>query len=92
MRMVEPQRQVSFGDDSKKNHGNGNFKCGSRPLRISNKRGKGKQKRVRDPNDGGSRAVGKGMGLIYLAHRIRNEHLPRMLGTKRAMGAYLCSA
>ena len=36
--------------------------------------------------------VGKGMGLIYLAHRIRNEHLPQMLGTKRAMGAYLCSA
>jgi len=35
---------------------------------------------------------GKDKGLIYLPHRIRNEHLPQMLGTKRAMGAYLCSA
>jgi hypothetical protein len=62
------------------------------PLRDDNKKGKGKQSPDEILRTEGHGLWGKGMGLIYLAHRIRIEHLPQMLGTKRAMGAYLCSA
>ncbi len=101
------QQQIPCGDDNQKSKGKGKLngkgkgkvygnckckcECYGRSLR-DDREGKGKRSECEILRTEGCGLWGKGRGLIYLAHRVRNEHLPQMLGTKRAMDTYLCSA